>query len=172
MSWIRRRLAAQDGFTLVELLMAMSIGTIVLMAAFYTLDRAGQIQREAADRSDALQRGRIALELVTRELRSQVCLGTATEPITDGRATSVEFYADMSDGSATPEKRKIAYDATKKTIIEYRYARHRHLPRLDLLHDAGIDQGDRLRNRAAKGGRGRPADLQVLRVGGRRRLRA
>ena len=121
MNWIRRRLAAQDGFTLVELLMAMSIGTIVLMAAFYTLDRAGQIQREAADRSDALQRGRIALELVTRELRSQVCLGTATEPITDGKATSVEFYADMSDGSTPPEKRKIAYDATKKTIIEYRY---------------------------------------------------
>ena len=101
--------------------MAMSIGTIVLMAAFYTLDRAGQVQREAADRSDALQRGRMALELVTRELRSQVCLGTATEPITDGKATSVEFYADMSDGSIPPEKRRIAYDATNKTIIEYRY---------------------------------------------------
>lgn len=118
---LRKRLGDERGFTLVELLAAMSIGTIVLMAAFYTLDRAGQVQREAADRSDALQRGRIALELVTRELRSQVCLGTATEPITDGRATSVEFYADMSDGSTNPEKRKLAYNATTKSITEYRY---------------------------------------------------
>ena len=120
---LRKRLGDERGFTLVELLAAMSIGTIVLMAAFYTLDRAGAVQREAADRSDALQRGRIALELVTRQLRSQVCLGTATEPITDGRATSVEFYADLTDGTDANkiEKRRIAYNATDKTVVESRY---------------------------------------------------
>jgi prepilin-type N-terminal cleavage/methylation domain-containing protein len=120
---LRKRLGDERGFTLVELLAALSIGTIVMMAAFYTLDRAGQVQREAADRADALQRGRISLELVTRQLRSQVCLGTATEPITDGRATSVEFYADLTDGSDANkiEKRRISYDADKKTLVEYRY---------------------------------------------------
>lgn len=124
MSALRRRLAAEDGFTLVELITAMSIGTIVLMAAFYTLDRAGQVQRETADRADALQRGRMTLELMTRELRSQVCLGSATEPITDGRPNSVAFYADMTDGSDPDdiEKRRLTYDPAKKTVTEYRYS--------------------------------------------------
>jgi prepilin-type N-terminal cleavage/methylation domain-containing protein len=122
MTWLRKRLAAEDGFTLVELLMAATIGTIVLMAAFMVLDRSNEVQREIADRADSLQRGRNTLELMTRELRSQVCLGSATEPITDGRPNTVSFYADLSDGSQNPEIRQLTYDASKKTVTENRYA--------------------------------------------------
>jgi prepilin-type N-terminal cleavage/methylation domain-containing protein len=123
MGRLRKRLGAEDGFTLVELLTAMSIGTIVLMAAFYTLDRASAVQRETADRTDALQRGRQTLELITRQLRSQVCLGSATEPITEGKPNSVAFYADLTDGSNTNliQKRRLTYDPSTKTVTEYRY---------------------------------------------------
>jgi prepilin-type N-terminal cleavage/methylation domain-containing protein len=119
---LRKRLGAEDGFTLIELLTAASIGTIVLMAAFMVLDRSNQVQRELADRSDALQRGRNTLELITRQLRSQVCLGSATEPITDGRPNTVAFYADLSDGSRNPEVRQLTFDPAKKVVTEYRYA--------------------------------------------------
>jgi prepilin-type N-terminal cleavage/methylation domain-containing protein len=112
---LRRRLAAEDGFTLVELIVASAIGTIVIMAAYMVLDRSTVLQAEVANRADALQRGRLTLELVTRQLRSQVCLGSATEPITNGQDQTVSFYADTSDGSVNPEERRITYYATAQT---------------------------------------------------------
>jgi prepilin-type N-terminal cleavage/methylation domain-containing protein len=122
---LRERLAREQGFTLVELLVAMSVGTIVIMAAFMTLDRSVTLSNEVADRADALQRGRHGLEMITRVLRSQVCLGQATEPITEGLPTTVSFYADTSDGSRNPEKRSITYAQNPVTkryeLIERRY---------------------------------------------------
>jgi prepilin-type N-terminal cleavage/methylation domain-containing protein len=112
---IRRRLAAEHGFTLIELIVASAIGTIVIMAAYMVLDRSTVLQAEVADRADALQRGRLTLELMTRQLRSQVCLGSATEPITNGQDTTVSFYADTSDGSVNPEERRLTYYATAQT---------------------------------------------------------
>jgi prepilin-type N-terminal cleavage/methylation domain-containing protein len=131
-SWIRRRLAAQDGFTLIELVVASAIGTIVIMAAYMVLDRSTTLQAEVTDRTDALQRGRLALELMTRELRSQVCLGSATEPITNGQDQTVSFYADTGDGSTNPQERRLTYYASAttrsdglkvpaKSIVEDRY---------------------------------------------------
>ena len=92
------RLRDERGFTLIELLVAMVIGMIVLIAAFMVLDRTISASGQVADRSEALQRGRQAMELITRQLRSQVCVGT-TKPIVSGTDTSVSFYADLSDGS-------------------------------------------------------------------------
>ena len=56
------RLKSDEGFTLLELLVAMSIGTVVLMAAFTIMDRSVVVSNEVADRSEALQRGRITME--------------------------------------------------------------------------------------------------------------
>ena len=53
----------------------MTVGLIVLLAAFLLLDRAHGASNEIADRQDAVQRGRQAMELLTRQIRSQVCLG-------------------------------------------------------------------------------------------------
>ena len=55
-----------------------SIGMIVLLGAFMLLDRSFSASGQVADRADALQRGRQAMELMTRQLRSQVCLGKTT----------------------------------------------------------------------------------------------
>ena len=41
------------------------------------LDRSFSASGQVADRQDALQRGRQAMELMTRQLRSQVCVGTS-----------------------------------------------------------------------------------------------
>jgi prepilin-type N-terminal cleavage/methylation domain-containing protein len=112
---LRRRLAAESGFTLIELVVASAIGTIVILAAYMVLDRSTVLQAQVADRTDALQRGRLTLELMTRQLRSQVCLGSATEPITNGQDTTVSFYADTSDGSVPPEERRLTYYPTAFT---------------------------------------------------------
>lgn len=108
----------ESGFTLIELLAAMAIGLLVLMAAFMVLDRATSVSKEIADRQDAVQRGRQAMELIVRDLRSQVCLGDETEPITVAADDRVTFYAGLSDGSTPVEQRTIRYDAASKTMVE------------------------------------------------------
>jgi prepilin-type N-terminal cleavage/methylation domain-containing protein len=117
MSVIRRRLSDERGFTLIELLVAMVIGLIVLMAAFTLLDRTITASGQIADRSDALQRGRQSMDLITRQLRSQVCLGD-TAPIVSASASSITFYADLGDGTQNLKKRTLSFDTAAKTITE------------------------------------------------------
>jgi len=113
----RPRISDERGFSLPELLVAMFIGLIVLMASFMLLDRSFSASGQVADRSEALQRGRQAMDLITRQLRSQVCLGN-TVPMVAGSALSVTFYADMSDGSTPIKKRTLTYDTITDTITE------------------------------------------------------
>jgi prepilin-type N-terminal cleavage/methylation domain-containing protein len=118
----------ESGFTLVELLAAMAIGLIVLMGGFLLLDRATSASTEIADRQDAVQRGRMAMERITRQLRSQVCLGDETEPITYGDDNQVVFYADLGAGSLSGdsvEQRRLSYveASGEARIIEDIFAR-------------------------------------------------
>jgi type II secretory pathway pseudopilin PulG len=114
-----RRLRSDDaGFTLVELLTAMTIGMLLLFAALMLLDHSTALTKQITDRQDAVQRGRQAMELMVRDLRSQVCLGDETEPITVARDDRVTFYADLSDGTTDVQQRTIRYDAATKSLIE------------------------------------------------------
>jgi hypothetical protein len=90
---------------------------VILLAAFMLLDRSFSASGQIADRSEALQRGRLTMDLITRQLRSQVCLGN-TVPMVAGSDLSVTFYADMTDGSTPIKKRTLSYDVTTDTITE------------------------------------------------------
>jgi len=108
----------ERGFTLPELLVAMGVGMIVLLAAFTVLDRTFAASGQIADRSDALQRGRQVMENLTQKLRSQVCVGATKVPVVAGNDLSVTFYSDLSDGSQPIMQRTFAYDPTTDTISE------------------------------------------------------
>lgn len=115
----------ERGMTIIELVVAMAIGTIVLMTAFTFLDHAFASNREISDRADASQRGRIAMERIIRQLRSQVCLNTVpnvTPAIRAGDDNSISLVVDLGDGSTNPELHTITYDPAAKTITEYDYA--------------------------------------------------
>ena len=102
------RLRDQEGFTLVELLVSMIIGTIVILAAFAVLDATGTLARKAQDRVDATQRGRLAMDVIGSHLRSQVCLPGAIPPVEAGATpTSITFYSNLEDENAAPTKRRI-----------------------------------------------------------------
>jgi prepilin-type N-terminal cleavage/methylation domain-containing protein len=112
----------EEGFTLPELLVAMVIGTMILLAAFMLLDTTVSIGTNVNKRVDATQRGRAAMSMITRDLRSQVCLPGAT-PIASLRAasdTSVDVYANLGDGTAAqpPQRRTITFNSTARTITE------------------------------------------------------
>lgn len=112
MNAARARLRRDErGMTLIELMVGMSIALVVTFASFAVLDRATTASQEIADRQEAIQMGRQAMELITRQLRSQVCLGEAAEPISYGDDTTLAFYADLSDGSEPIARRQLTYVA-------------------------------------------------------------
>jgi prepilin-type N-terminal cleavage/methylation domain-containing protein len=103
-----RRLRSERGFTLVEVVVSMFIGTIVILAAYTTLDTSGVVAKREQDRVDATQRGRQAMEIVGSELRSQVCLPGAIPPVVAGATgDDMTFYSNLGDENSPPQKRRI-----------------------------------------------------------------
>ena len=113
----RDRLADQRGMTLIELLVAMSVGTVVLLAAFMLIDRSFSASGQIADRTDALQRGRQAMLLMSRQLRSQVCVGTVTNPMVAAEDNTVTFYSDLTDNLQV-KRRTLTFNPATDTITQ------------------------------------------------------
>jgi prepilin-type N-terminal cleavage/methylation domain-containing protein len=122
---IRRAVRDERGFTITELLVTMIVGLIVLFALFGLFEVALRANGRVGDRVDAAQRGRNALEQITQELRSQVCLGPQVPPIVSGTDTSITFYADVGGETFSPDKRVLTYvpaaGATPGYILEQVY---------------------------------------------------
>jgi prepilin-type N-terminal cleavage/methylation domain-containing protein len=108
---------AEDGFTLLELLAAMVIGMVVLFGAFTVIDGAFRVNADVSGRSEATERGRAAMDDITRALRSQVC-ATGTSRVLSAGPTQVTFTTDLSDGARLPEKRQISDDPAAHTITQ------------------------------------------------------
>jgi prepilin-type N-terminal cleavage/methylation domain-containing protein len=114
---MRRRLRAQQGFTIVELLIAMSILGIVAAGAMTMIQVVLHQSRGVVERTDAMQRGRLALDEMTRQIRSQVCLNATTPGLAAATASSLTFYSDFSDGYVdVPAQRTVTYDPASQRI--------------------------------------------------------
>jgi hypothetical protein len=120
MSQLVSRLRQEAGMTLMELMTAISIGMVVLLGMFALLDGSVRLNTNVMSKTDAMQRGRIALDVLTQELRSQVCLPNLGGPaiVAGATANSVEFYSDFSEGDGTvpPTKRKLTYNPTTGNV--------------------------------------------------------
>jgi type II secretory pathway pseudopilin PulG len=124
---LRARLRQDAGFTLTELMLGLAISMIVATAALtilnVTLKRVGEVEQ----RVDSTQRGRMLMDTLTRQLRSQICMTTDVPPIRQttestngGYKQSISFYSDMTDGrtNAVPQLRTLSYDENRRTIVE------------------------------------------------------
>lgn len=129
---LRRLRHDQNGFSLMEMLAAMAIGSIVLTALLSVFTNGITGAARVNDRIEAAQRGRAALDRVTSLLDSQVCIvsydATAKTDITTAPVlptvsddNNVYFYADLNGASDSPDKYRISYDPSAKTLTEYRY---------------------------------------------------
>jgi type IV pilus assembly protein PilW len=118
-----RRLRSEEGFTLVELLMGTLISLVVLFAAYTVLDISAPLAKRTQDRVDASQRGRLAMDVIGSELRSQVCLsvpgaGLTKDPIIPWNGTigskdnEIWFYSNTGDDNAVPQMRHIYLTGT------------------------------------------------------------
>jgi prepilin-type N-terminal cleavage/methylation domain-containing protein len=118
-----RRLHREDsGFTLVELLVACTIGTIVLLATFTMLDTSIVLTGKVTDRVDRTQRARVAMEEITHNLRSQVCPSAGQAAIISADDYSVKFYSFLGTRPFVPDIREISWDTNTNSIIEKKWA--------------------------------------------------
>jgi Tfp pilus assembly protein PilW len=101
-----------------ELVVAMSIGMVILLIAFQLLDRSLGLTREVSDRVDAVQHGRLAMDRVTRQLRSQVCLGGQAALVT-ATGDSVTFYSNLGT-SGIPDKDTFTFDEPARSLTHTR----------------------------------------------------
>lgn len=118
-----KRLRAQGGFTLPEVLIAATIGFVVLAATIGLLESTLRLGTGISSKTDAMQRGRLALDTITQQLRSQVCLSRDVPAVVAGSSSSVTFYADFSDGTGViaPVKRTLEFDAAGSDVRVFEY---------------------------------------------------
>jgi len=140
-------LRSARGFTLIELMVAMTLSLVVLGGLMTLVVATTRATGRVTDRVDASQRGRVAMTLITQQLRPMVCLpvaGGAQRPVLEGTDTQVTWYANLdedpavddddrdgvadvagvgdADGSFDPEKRRLTFDATAGTIVQSRWS--------------------------------------------------
>lgn len=120
------RAASEEGHTLPELLIAMVVGLIVLATALGVLDGTIRRSKEVEDRVDATQRGRLAMDILTRAVRSQVCLSPARPAVVAGsHGSELTLHVDFGDPSKAtqtpPAKHSFAYDANRAMLLQTVY---------------------------------------------------
>jgi len=108
----------QSGFSLVELLASLAIGMVVLFAIFGLLDYTVSAQHKVEDRVDAVQRGRNAMEVITQQLRSQICLGPGYPAITTADGNGLTFYTDLGGDTPKLQRRTIAFNSATGAVTE------------------------------------------------------
>ncbi|MEN3284603.1 MAG: hypothetical protein V7607_5743 [Solirubrobacteraceae bacterium] len=111
------RLRSESGFSLIELLAALVIGMIVVLAAFDLIDSGLAVSSQVSARTDASQRGRGAVDRMTRTLRSQVCVNRVA-PVVSATATQVTLTFDLSNGTTVPKQARFVYSSAARTITQ------------------------------------------------------
>lgn len=152
------RLRQQHGFTLVELLAVMLIGGIVLAGVASLMQVVLRQSTAIIGRTDASQRGRLVMDQMTRDLRSQVCIDlgqpSAKPALVAADRNSVTFHADLSDGTRTPVKRQISYEAANLRIVQRDYPATSLLGAVPTVFSGTPQERTLLQNVTAPGGVG------------------
>lgn len=114
------RVRNEDGFTLMEVIIAMTIGLVLLGSTLTLLESTVRLNTGVLAKTDAMQRGRLAMDQITQQLRSQVCFDINTSAIVAGSdENSVTFFSDFSADAQPPVKRTIGI--TANGIISQRF---------------------------------------------------
>jgi prepilin-type N-terminal cleavage/methylation domain-containing protein len=116
------QVSREEGFSLPELLIALTIALIVSLATFSIVEITMKKSGEVAARVDASQRGRLAMDAITRQLRSQVCIASNVPAMNSATDDSAGFYVDFTDQSnsdSPPVLHKLVYDPARSRIVEY-----------------------------------------------------
>lgn len=120
------RARSESGFTLVELMVAIALSSLVLLALLSLIDGNGRARARLTDKTETVQRMRLGMDRITRILRTQVCAATDTPPLIAANASSVTFYSDTSttgsNGVFRPKKVTLSYStANGGSVVQDTY---------------------------------------------------
>jgi prepilin-type N-terminal cleavage/methylation domain-containing protein len=111
-------LRGEEGFTLMEVITAMAVGLVLLGATLGLLESSVKLNSGVMAKTDAMQRGRLAMDTITQQLRSQVCLDWNNSAIREhSDENSVTFFADFSAGETKPVLRTLTFDPEQRRIV-------------------------------------------------------
>ncbi len=116
-------LTAEDGFTLIELMVAVLASIVVVIALFNLQDVTLRQTSRAFSKVDATQHAREAMENIENELHSG-CLADNITPILGGSTSTTLLFASQYGTGPTlvPVEHKIVFDSTAQTLTETTYA--------------------------------------------------
>jgi prepilin-type N-terminal cleavage/methylation domain-containing protein len=97
--WRAQRLAAADGFTLIEMLVSLAAGVILMFATLGAFDVSARQSAAAGDRVEATQNGRTTMERLLQELNSS-CVWSTAAPVQAGSDGSHIWF--LTAYSSTP----------------------------------------------------------------------
>jgi len=103
---LRRRLPAESGFTLVELLLASTLMVVMLFAVLLFSETGQRSQLRTAERALSLRAQQVGLERITREIRQARTL----LPL---NAAKVEMDTYVRSGGNPAVLRRVMYDCSK-----------------------------------------------------------
>jgi type II secretory pathway pseudopilin PulG len=115
----------EEGFTIVELLVALVVSFIVFTGALAVMSVLFNQSYGVVQRTDAMQRGRVELDQMTRLLRAQVCGNAVTRVVPDANAstdTQITFFADLSAGVNPPSEHVLKLNTATHQITDTAYA--------------------------------------------------
>lgn len=114
------RARSESGFTIIEVLVTTALLGFVIAGAATVVEVIMRQGGGVLQRTESAQRGRLALDAMTRQIRSQVCLNETTKGLIAATPTSLTFYADFSDGSggAATERRRLEYLPAERRVVE------------------------------------------------------
>jgi prepilin-type N-terminal cleavage/methylation domain-containing protein len=110
-----------DGFTLIEMLVAILAGLVVTFATFAILEISLHQSSRVIDRISANQRGRIVMEKIVSELHSS-CVAVSTVPIvkgSEGKSLQMISQTGSQVSFASVAKHKISLSGTTLTDATY-----------------------------------------------------
>jgi prepilin-type N-terminal cleavage/methylation domain-containing protein len=99
----------QQGFTLVELVVALVAGLVILFATLALLDLSVRLSARAADRVEASQRGRTAMEQLMQELHSSCVAASVTPVLAGSDSSNIQFLSQFGSAAVlTPNLHKVS----------------------------------------------------------------
>ncbi len=104
---LRRRVAVeQSGFSLVEMLLVMTLLALVLGATLGLLDTTARVSPQHQERGQVIREGQTGLERITRELRQ-------ASSVTFTSSRFIEVTTFVRGGSGASVQRRVRFDCTQ-----------------------------------------------------------
>jgi prepilin-type N-terminal cleavage/methylation domain-containing protein len=111
-----RRLRAQEGVTLVEMMIVMVLLSVILA---FTLGSVASFQRSATGgmrRIENLNEGRILMQVITKDIRTAAKLDASTSPFLLADDNEVIFLANLNQSTPCPKEIRLYTDGADKII--------------------------------------------------------